>query len=294
MISQSGRQTGKFTLQMPGPLVIAVAPNGARRTKVDHPSLPITSAELADCAAACAEAGASMIHLHVRDAAQQHSLDPKLYRAALASVRSAIADRMVVQVTTEAVGRYSPAEQMAVVRDLMPEAISLAVRELLPEGEPENEVAAFLVELEKAGTLVQYILYSVEELKRYRDLVRRGVVPNRKSSVLFVLGRYSKDQRSTPEDLLPFLELDARPHSWMCCAFGPRETDCMLAAAVFGGHARIGFENNLYLPDGTIAPDNATLVRALSVCAAASGRRPAKVDEARRILSGEPWVVPGS
>lgn len=44
------------------------------------------------------------------------------------------------------------------------------------------------------------------------------------------------------------------------CAFGPREADCALTAALLGGHVRLGFENNMALPDGSTAPDNAALV----------------------------------
>ncbi|MFQ5760733.1 MAG: 3-keto-5-aminohexanoate cleavage protein [Acidiferrobacterales bacterium] len=51
------------------PLILAVAPNGAHRTRHDHPALPITPAEIARAAAESCEAGASMIHLHVRDTA---------------------------------------------------------------------------------------------------------------------------------------------------------------------------------------------------------------------------------
>ena len=63
------------------PLVIAVAPNGARKTKKDHPALPIEPREFAIEAASCIEKGAAMIHLHVRDASGGHSLDAGGYQA---------------------------------------------------------------------------------------------------------------------------------------------------------------------------------------------------------------------
>ena len=65
-------------------VVVAVAPNGGRRTKADHPALPLTAGELARTAAECLEQGASMIHLHVRDQAGKHLLDAEAYRAATA------------------------------------------------------------------------------------------------------------------------------------------------------------------------------------------------------------------
>ena len=53
---------------MLAPLIISVAPNGARRSKMDHPAIPLSSAEIADEAARCADEGAALLHLHVRDA----------------------------------------------------------------------------------------------------------------------------------------------------------------------------------------------------------------------------------
>jgi uncharacterized protein (DUF849 family) len=114
------------------PLIITVAPNGARKTKRDHPALPITPAEIAREARLALEAGAAMLHLHVRDVEGGHTLDADAYRAAMAAVGGEVGQRMVVQVTTEAVGRFTPEAQMAAVRALKPEAVSLAVRELIP------------------------------------------------------------------------------------------------------------------------------------------------------------------
>jgi uncharacterized protein (DUF849 family) len=56
------------------------------------------------------------------------------------------------------------------------------------------------------------------------------------------------------------------------CAFGPGENACVATAAALGGHARVGFENNLRLRDGQLAPDNAALVRQAAEVAAALGR----------------------
>ncbi|MEM7653568.1 MAG: 3-keto-5-aminohexanoate cleavage protein, partial [Pseudomonadota bacterium] len=77
------QQTDSSSSTSPKPLIIAVAPNGARKVKSDHPAIPLTPAELAREAAACADAGASMVHLHVRDANGGHTLDADLYKAAL-------------------------------------------------------------------------------------------------------------------------------------------------------------------------------------------------------------------
>ena len=262
-------------------MILAVAPNGARKTKADHPALPITAAEIAATAAACREAGAAMMHLHVRDPEGRHSLDVATYRDAIAAVRAAVGRDLVVQVTSEAVGIYGPEEQMRMVRELKPEAVSLAVREIVPDAASETAAAAFLAWVAAERILPQFILYSDEDLRRFDDLVARGVVPGDRQLVLFVLGRYTKDQTSEPRDLMPFLAANSRDHHWSVCAFGPRETACAVAAAALGGHARVGFENNLHLPDGSLAADNAALVAAVAEGLRAIGARPATADEAR-------------
>jgi uncharacterized protein (DUF849 family) len=248
------------------PIAIAVAPNGARKTHADHPALPITPDELAACARQCVDAGAAMLHLHVRRPDGTHSLEPGDYRPAIAAVQRAVGDALVIQITTEAVGIYTPEQQMASVRALQPEAISAALRELAPEAAHEAQAARFFGELAAARTAIQYILYSADDVVRYRDLRARGVLPDTPHWVLFVLGRYSAGQRSDPSDLLPFLQAWADGGDitadvpWAMCAFGPREAECALSAALLGGHARLGFENNMALPDGSTAPDNAALV----------------------------------
>src|SRR3546814_14328753 len=90
----------------------------------------------------------------------------------------------------------SDLQQMAAMRDLMPEACSLAIREIAPDAAAESDAAAFFAELHKAGVMLQYILYSDDDVPRFRDLKARGVVPGDKHFVLFVLGRYPADRKS--------------------------------------------------------------------------------------------------
>ena len=268
------------------PFFLAVAPTGARKTLRDHAALPIDPAEIARCAAACAEAGAAMIHLHVRDREGRHSLDPEAYRAAIGALRREIGDRLVIQVTTEAAGLYRPAQQMAMVRELRPEAVSVSLGEIAPGPTEEASAAAFLAWLEGEGIMPQYIIYSAKDLERFDDLADRGVVPEARRLLLFVLGRYSRAQRSDPIDMLTFLDANRASHPWAVCAFGPREAACAVTAAGLGGHARVGFENNLHLPDGSLAPDNAALVAAAARGAAAIGRPLADAAAARAIMAG--------
>jgi 3-keto-5-aminohexanoate cleavage enzyme len=246
-----------------GRVVLAVAPNGGRKTKADHRELPLTADELARTAAECLERGASMIHLHVRDAEGQHCLDPEAYRAAMASICEAVGDRLVLQITSESLGRFSPAEQRAAVLRTNPEAVSLALRELAPEEADEQDFGDFLRKLKQMRIWPQIILYTPAEAERLGAMLKQGLIPFDKLSVLYVLGRFSLTRTGLPRDLLPFLAPEApRFHSWSVCAFGRREAACVTAAALLGGDARVGFENNFALPNGERAGSNAELVGA--------------------------------
>lgn len=271
----------------PTPLIIAVAPNGARRTRADHPAVPVTPAELAAAAIACRDAGAALLHLHVRDAAEGHILDAEAYGAATAAVRAAVGDDLIVQITTEAVGRYTPAEQMAVVRAVRPEAVSIALKEILPDdGTDPAPALDFLHELSHFNVMVQHILYSPEEVRRFQRLRRDGTLPGGPVFPLFVLGRYAAGQRSDPRALCGVLEAwGADPDPWAVCAFGPEETACLGAAVAFGGHCRVGFENSLWRPDGRVAADNAEAVRRVAGLAAICGRPVADAEAARTLLN---------
>jgi len=268
------------------PLIISNAPNGATRTKADHPALPMTAAELARNAAEVLEAGAALVHIHVRDQDGRHLLDAEAYGAATAAIRAAVGDRLIVQITSEAAGRYQAPEQMAVVRAARPEAVSLALREIVPDAASEVAAAEFFAFVRRARMLVQIILYSAEDVARYLALKARGVLGEGQDFPLFVLGRYTAGQVSSPADLLPFLTAAGETIPlWSMCAFGPKEGACALVAAGLGGHARVGFENNIRAPDGTLATDNAASVRRIAEGARNFGRPVATADEARALMA---------
>ncbi len=267
------------------PLIVTVAPNGARRTKADHARLPVTPAEIAREAELCCAAGATVLHLHVRNGEGRHSLDPVHYRAAIAAVRSALGERMVVQVTTAAAGRYGPTDQMTVVRQLHPEAVSLALTELIPDDAAAGEAAAFLSWLRREQIAPQYILYTPNDVARFHGLHRRGVIPQRRPFALFVLGTYADPTELRPRDVLPYLKAHDADCPWAIAAVGPSESACALTAAGLGGHAQVGFENNLWLVDGRLAASNVELVEPIAAGARLLGRDLADITTTRAFLA---------
>lgn len=268
---------------MQKPFIVMCAPNGARKTRADHPALPIIPTELANCAEAILDAGASIIHLHVRDEDNHHSLDVDRYRAATRAIRERVGERLVIQVTTEACGIYSPAQQMQMVRQLRPEAVSLGLNELCPDETAEADAGAFFSWLKAERVMAQYILYSPEEVSRFGELRSKGVIPDTTPFALFVLGRYSDDLTGDPRDLELFSTDAGDDLEWAVCCFGRSEQAAVSLASAMNGHARVGFENNLLAPDGGMASDNAALVRLASVC---NGERPlASADDVRNMFA---------
>lgn len=272
--------------QWADPLIITVAPNGAYKQVADHPAVPITPEALAHTAKACRDAGAAMLHMHIRDAAGRHSLDIEGYREAQRVVRAAVGPEMVIQITSEAAGVYQAPQQIAVVEALQPEAVSIGLREIDQPAIGEAGVGRFLNGLAQGGVMVQIILYDEQDLLRWQDLRQRGVVQEAPWFLLFVLGRYSAGQTSSPRDLLPFLNRHTSGEPWAVCAFGAAENTCIATAAAFGGHARVGFENNLRCKDGSLAPDNTALVQQAVDTARALGRPLATADDLRERFGG--------
>ncbi|MHC0045376.1 beta-keto acid cleavage family enzyme [Vibrio campbellii] len=246
-------------------IAIIVAPNGARKTKQDHAQLPMNTEEMVAEAKACQTVGATMIHLHARDAQGRHSLELDDNLEIYHAVKAAVGDSMIVQLTTEAVGMYSPQQQMALVKAVKPEAASFALRELIPDEQSEEQGFVFFDWVAAQGILSQIILYDQADIERYFTLRERGVLPKHSQHALLVLGRYHEAQQSSPWDLRAlhlerFIEENVR---CAVCAFGAREQDCLTHAMLLGLDIRVGFENNHLSSDGQLAKSNAEQVQRL-------------------------------
>ena len=183
---------------------------------------------------------------------------------------------MMVQVTTEAVGRYSPEDQRAVVRELGHDQVSIALREM-SEGQSEDELRSFYHWASGAGIGIQHILYTPREIRMFENLVASGVVPSAGVEMLFVLGQYSGVRESRPGDLSRYLHErrdSVAGAGWAVCAFGRHETECLVKGVMSGGKARIGFENNLFNLDGSVAAGNAERVAELVRAIKTAGSMP--------------------
>lgn len=251
---------------------LMVAPNGARRSKNDHPAIPVTIAETVETAIACRDAGAGAMHFHVRDSEQRHVLDTGLYREALAELEGVVPD-MHLQVTTEAVKHYRPEQMRRMASELLPPGISIALTEMMPDRRVSAEDVRLYRLLHEAGTRVQHILFYPEEAQLLAQLLEAAELPTDGLWCLFSIGHYT-GRVSHPDLISPFVS-SALSHGlsvdWAICAFAEQENQCLAAAVSQGGKIRVGFENSLHMPDGSIAPDNAARVAAAKQLFAGTG-----------------------
>jgi len=240
---------------------LMVAPTGARRTRNDHPQLPISVEQIVATARSCEKAGADGIHIHVRDGNNVHILDAGLYIEVLNELKTAT-PTLALQITTEAVGQYSPMQQRKLVKVVRPTSVSVSLSEMLATGE-FDETIEFYRWCQDEGVAVQHILYSTDDLALFQSVLDNPLLKLNHPQLLFVLGRYARNQESSPDDLKPFTQwlddtkLDC---DWAVCAFGKSETECLVAANALGGKLRVGFENSLWNKDGSVAKDNAERV----------------------------------
>ena len=152
------------------PLIITVAPNGAHKQVQDVPAVPVTPQALASEARRCLDAGAARLHRPIRDAQGRHSLDTAGHLEALRGVRA-----------------------------VRPEPVSVGLREL-----PD-----FFGWLARGRVMTQVIVCGAADLQRWQALRADGTVADAPGLLLFVLGRCTAGQVTSPLDLLPFLNTQA-------------------------------------------------------------------------------------
>ena len=149
-------------------IIIMVAPNGARKTRLDHAALPVSIVDTVAEAAQCHAAGASALHAHVRGENDEHVLDAGLYRELLAELARQV-PAMLIQITSEAVGIYTPAEQVACIQAVVPQMVSMCLREISSNFEQPEYARRFFEWCDENTVHVQHIVFSAEEFQHFLD-----------------------------------------------------------------------------------------------------------------------------
>lgn len=274
------------------PALIMVAPNGARRGKADHPRLPVTTEEIVETALECLAAGASALHLHIRDDKAAHSLDAQTYAKTLARLSAVMPENYPLQITTEAAGRFEWEEQVGLVEALEPVFFSVSIAEIHRGG--AEAVSRLFRFTRLRGLCPQIILYSVDDIALLARLVATGTIDRATGfTLLLVVGRYQSMEDVSLQDFHALHQALMQSglsdgQNWMVCAFGRAETDILAAALELGGHARVGFENSLVNPSGLPALSNAERVACIADLCRDIGRPIATLSQAPGILGHSP------
>ncbi len=273
---------------MTTPLIITCAITGAETTKTQQPALPITPKEQAHAAKEVVAAGASIIHLHVREDDGAPSQRPERFKESIEAIRVA-APGVVIQISTGgAVGE--PIEKRKRPLELKPEMASLNMGSMnfgddIFLNHPAD-IKMLAAEMYKLGVVPELEIYEVGMLETAARYLKQGIIkePLNLQFVLGVPGGLTGDPRHLPY-LLEIMKthFSTKTH-WGVAGIGRFEFPIAEQAIKLGGHVRVGFEDNIYLEKGVLAKSNAELVQKVALMAKNHGRPLATVTQAREIM----------
>jgi 3-keto-5-aminohexanoate cleavage enzyme len=269
------------------PIVIAVAITGSVPRKRDNPAVPITPPEQIESTHEAFEAGATLAHIHVRNADETPSSDPSLFAEVLDGLRKHCPG-MIVQFSTGGRGRDQAARGSAL--DLSPDMASLATGSVnFPSIVYENPTV--LVEdlarsMKAHGIRPEIEIFDLSHIHAARRLIDLGLIDDR-PHVQFVLG--IKNALPCEEGLLDILLAETRrvipQATWTAAGIGRHQSEVIKWALERGaGAVRTGLEDNVRVDRSQLARSNAQLVDIAVALCARYRRRPATTSEARGIL----------
>jgi len=273
---------------MSRPVVIAVAITGSVPRKKDNPALPVTPDEQIESTHEAYEAGASLVHIHVRNPDESSSSDPELFARVQEGIRKHCPG-MIVQFSTGGRGRDPSARGNALY--LKPDMASLATGTVnFPTIIYENAPA--LVEdlatrMKDNGVLPEIEIFDLSHIYGARRLVDSGLI-NDHPHVQFVLG--IKNALPVEEHLIDIflgeLKRVLPKATWTAAGIGRHQSDVIQWVLKRGGDGiRTGLEDNVRITKERLAKSNAELVQIAAELCAKYDARPATPEEARRLLS---------
>lgn len=264
------------------PLIITVAGVGAEITKEQQPGLPITPEELAVDARQCAEAGASIYHLHVRDEKGRPTMDVGAFRAAHAAIVSA--GDIIVQLTSG--GAVTDDEEArAAPLELRPEMASLTTGTVNFGDDvfsnPMPLVRRLYARMRALGIVPEFEIFEAGMIANAATVAADG--DGHHQHYDFVLG-VPGGMPAWPDSLDFLAGHLPRGATWGATGIGRAHLPVTMRAIELGGHVRTGFEDVRYFGPGEIAISNAQLISRVADLARVRGREIATVREARAHL----------
>ncbi len=283
--------------------ILTCAVTGNLTQVSQHPGLPVTPEQIARAALDAAEAGAAIVHLHVRDPQTgRGSMDFALYQELVDRIRTENRD-VILNLTTGEGGRFVPSDdnpQVAAAGSTLcaPEARVSHVEKLRPEictldfntmwsgqaaviNSPRN-VEIMAGRIYAAGVKPEVELFGTGDIHMMQHFLEQGILTG-PLMIQIVMGvRYGAF--ANPETLQYFVSQLPRDAEWAAFGIGRHEFPMVAQAWLLGGHVRVGMEDNLYIRKGELCRDNAQLVHKAVSLIDHLGGEIASPDEARDIL----------
>lgn len=284
-------------------VIITCAITGNLTKPEQSPYLPITPQQIADSALEAAEAGAAIAHIHVRDPETgRPSMSIDLYRDVMDRIR-ARNKSLVINLTTGPGGRFVPSEddpkvaapgttlmlpekRVEHVELLKPDICTLDLNTMNSGGEvvintPRN-VRKMAERIKAVGVLPEIELFDSGDCHLARDMFADGSLkgPGLFSLVLGVKYGFN----ASPETMMYGRDLLPPGAIWTGFGIGRAEFPMVAQAYLFGGHVRVGMEDNLFMSKGVLAKSNAELVAHAANILRSLGATIASSADAREML----------
>jgi uncharacterized protein (DUF849 family) len=285
-------------------VIITCAVTGNITTPAQHPGLPITPKQIADACLEAAQAGASIVHIHVRDPETgKPSMDLDLYREVVDRIREQNS-ALILNLTTGPGGRFVPSDEdpkiagpgtnitvpekrVAHIAALKPEICTLDLNTMTFGKEvvintPKN-VARMAKIIHEAGVKPELEVFDSGDIRLAHDLMRDGVLdgPGLFSIVLGIKYGFP----ATPEAMMFGRSMLPAGAAWTGFAIGRMEFPAVAQSYMLGGHVRVGLEDNVFIDKGVLAPNNAALVERAASIVHQLGGTIAAPKEARALLN---------
>lgn len=259
--------------------IITCAVTGNITRPDQHPGLPVTPEQIANASLEAAQAGAAVVHIHVRDPATgRPSMDVDLYRDVMARIR-AVDRELIINLTTGPGGRFIPSDddprvaapgttllppekRVEHILALKPDICSLDLNTMNSGAEvvinTPKSVTRMAEVIRRAGVKPELEIFDSGDIHLARDLIAGGVLDG-PGLWTFVSGvKYGF--AASPETLLYARSLLPPGAIWSAFGIGRFEFPIVAQAWLAGGHVRVGLEDNIYIEKGVLAESNAALV----------------------------------
>ncbi len=284
-------------------VVITCAVTGNLTTRDQHPDLPVTPEEIADASLAAAEAGAAVVHIHVRDPATgRPSMALEYYRDVVERIR-ARNTQLILNLTTGPGGRFVPSDadpkiagpgttltqpeiRVAHVPVLKPDICTLDLNTMNSGQEvvinTPKTVRRMAAVIREAGVLPEIELFDSGDIAFARDLLADGTLAGPMLCSIVMGVRYGF--QPGPETVL-YARGQLPPGAvWTAFGIGRSAFPMVGQSYLAGGHVRIGLEDAVFIERGVLAPSNAAMVEKARAIVQASGAEIASPRAARDLL----------